>query len=179
MKLKVKVKRIDTTIELPEITKNGEWIDLRAAKEITMKAPQAGTLKRHKVNNIEVSHRDVSFDSQLIPLGVAIQLPKGFEAVMLPRSSTAKKFGIVMANSQGVIDNSYCGDNDEWKYPAIAIKDTVIPKGSRICQFRIQLSQKATIWQKFKWLFSNGIVVEEVDSLCNENRGGFGSTGCN
>ena len=72
---------------------------------------------------------------------------------------------------------SYNGDNDEWKFPAIAIRETTIEEGTRICQFRIQLSQKATCWQKLKWFFSNGIKLVEVDSLNNEDRLGFGSTG--
>ena len=72
---------------------------------------------------------------------------------------------------------SYNGDNDEWKFPAIAIRETTIEKGTRICQFRIQLSQKATFWQKLKWLFSSRVKLVEVDSLNNKSRGGFGSTG--
>ena len=142
-----------------------------------MHAPQAGTLRRHKIDGKEESHRDVKFDFKLIPLGVAMKLPKGFEAVLLPRSSTYKKFGIIQTNSIGVIDNTYCGNNDEWKYPAIALRDTVIKKGDRICQFRIQLSQKATLWQKIKWFLSSGIKIIKVDSLDNNDRGGFGSTG--
>ena len=81
------------------------------------------------------------------------------------------------ANSEGVIDNSYCGDEDEWRFPAIAFRDTTINKGERICQFRIQLSQKATIWQKLRWLFSNKIELVSVDKLESINRGGFGTTG--
>ena len=77
----------------------------------------------------------------------------------------------------GVIDNTYCGNNDEWKYPAIALRDTIIKRGDRICQFRIQLSQKATLWQKIKWFLSSGIKIIKVDSLDNNDRGGFGSTG--
>lgn len=177
MKLKIKVKRTNMSLDLPEITKKGDWIDLRSSENVTMHAPQAGTLKRHKVDGKEESHRDVEFDFKLIPLGVAVQLPKGFEAMVLARSSTPKKFGIITANSEGVIDNSYCGDGDEWKYPAIAIRDTVINEGDRICQFRIQLSQKATMWQKIKWFLSSGVKIVEVESLGGTNRGGFGSTG--
>jgi dUTP pyrophosphatase len=95
----------------------------------------------------------------------------------LARSSTPKKFGVITANSEGVIDNTYCGNNDEWKYPALAIKDTTINEGDRICQFRIQLSQKATVWQKLKWLLSSGVKIVEVESLSGANRNGFGSTG--
>ncbi len=177
MKTVIKVKRINKNLELPQIIDKGDWIDLRASETVSLQAPQAGTLKRHKLEGVEVSHRDVEIDFSLIPLGVAMQLPKGFEAVVLARSSTPKKFGIITANSEGVIDNSYCGDNDEWKFPALAIRDTVINEGDRICQFRIQLSQKATLWQKVKWLFSSGIEIVEVDSLDNNNRDGFGSTG--
>lgn len=176
MKLKIKVK-VNKPIELPKIIKKGEWIDLKAADDIKFSAPQADTLKRHTVDGKTVAHRDVAFDTKLIPLGICMKLPKGFEAVVLPRSSTFKKYGIIMANSMGVIDNDYCGNNDEWKFPAIAFEDTVIPYNERICQFRIQLSQKATFWQKVKWLLSSGIEIVEVNSLGTKNRGGFGSTG--
>lgn len=177
MKLKIKVKRLNNSLAFPEIIEKGDWIDLRAAETVSLEAPQAGTLKRYKLEGMEVAHRDVSFDSTLIGLGIAIQLPKGFEAVVVPRSSTYKKFHIIQANHIGVIDNSYCGDNDEWKFPAIALKDTVINEGDRICQFRIQLSQKATMWQKLKWLFSSGIRIVEVESLGRTDRGGFCTTG--
>lgn len=177
MKLKIKVKRINKNVLLPEIIEKGEWIDLRSSITISLEAPQAGTLKRHKLEGTEVAHRDVTFDSSLLPLGVAIQLPKGFEAVILPRSGTFKNFGIILANSEGLIDNEFCGNNDEWKFNAIALRDTIINEGDRICQFRIQLSQKATIWQKIKWLLSSGIKVVEVDELDNPDRGGIGSTG--
>lgn len=173
MKIKIKVKRINKNLELPKIIDKGDWIDLRASKSVSMIAPQAGTLQK----NAERSFRNVELTNAPIPLGVAMQLPKGFEAVVLPRSGTFKNFGIILANSQGVIDNSYCGDNDEWKFQAIALRDTEIKEGDRICQFRIQLSQKATMWQKLKWLLSSGVEIVEVDSLDNPNRGGFGTTG--
>lgn len=177
MKLKIKVKKINDKIELPEIIEKGEWIDLRAAKSVELTAPQAGTLIRHRVNGVDVNHRDVSFDFQLIPLGVAMKLPKGFEATILPRSSTYNRFGIIQTNHMGIVDNSYCGNNDEWKYPVVAFRDTVITEGDRICQFRIQLSQKATFWQKLKWALSSGIKIVEVKSLDSHDRGGFCSTG--
>lgn len=177
MKLKIKVKRLNKTIALPEITEKGDWIDLRCSRNLIMTAPQAGVLKRTVIKGKEEAQRNVSFDFKYIPLGVAIQLPKGFEAVVLARSSTPEKFGIITANSEGVIDNTYCGENDEWKYPALALRNTKLFEGDRICQFRIQLSQKATFWQKLKWLFSNGVKIVEVDHLDNTNRGGFGSTG--
>ncbi|MCM1254082.1 MAG: dUTP diphosphatase [Clostridium sp.] len=118
------------------------WIDLRAAKDITLKA---GEFK-------------------LIPLGVAMELPKGYEAHIVPRSSTFKSFGIIQTNHMGVIDESYCGDNDEWKMPVYAVKDTEIHVNDRICQFRIVKHQPQ-------------IEFEEVDYLNCKNRGGFGSTG--
>lgn len=177
MKLKIKVKRINKNIPLPEVIDKGDWIDLRAAETVTLNAPQANILKRHKVKGVEERHRDVEFDSKLIRLGVAMQLPKGFEAVALSRSSTYKNFGVILGNSEGVIDQPYCGDNDEWKYNAIAFRDTTINEGDRICQFRIQLSQKATMWQKLKWLFSSGIRIVEVEYLGEADRGGFCTTG--
>lgn len=177
MKLTIKVKRLNKNIQLPKVSKKGDWIDLRAAETVTLSAPQAGVLKKRTVNGVEVSHRDVTFDSKLFKLGVAMQLPKGFEAVALPRSSSYKNFGVILANSEGVIDQPYCGDNDEWMYNAIAFKDTTINEGDRICQFRIQLSQKATMWQKIKWLLSSGVEIVEVDELSNPDRKGIGSTG--
>ena len=177
MKQKIKVKRINKNIPLPEVIEKGDWIDLRAAETVHLNAPQAGTLKRHTVDGVEVSHRDVTFDSKLIGLGVAMQLPKGLEAVALSRSSSFKNFGVILANSEGVIDQPYCGDNDEWRFNAIALRDTTINEGDRICQFRVQLSQKATMWQKIKWLLSSGIEIVEVDELDNPDREGIGSTG--
>lgn len=173
MKLKIKVKTIGRGANLPKIINKGEWIDLSASEYRSIKAPQAGTLKRTK----EDSHRDVTFNTSMIPLGIAMKLPDGFEAVLAPRSSTFKNFGVIQTNSFGVIDNSYSGNNDEWRLPVVALKDSVINVGDRVCQFRIQLSQKATIWQKIKWFFSSGIEIVEVASLDNKDRGGFGSTG--
>ena len=152
-------------------------LDLTADRTIRFRAPQSGTLKTRKINGEEEKYRNVSFDLQYIPLGVAMRLPDGFEAHILPRSSTPKGMGIMCANSMGIIDNSYSGNDDEWKFPAIAIRDTTVSEGERICQFRICLSQKATLWQRIKWLFSSGIEIIETDELSSENRGGFGSTG--
>lgn len=177
MKLKIKVKRINKNLPLPEILDKGDWIDLRASETVTLNAPQAGVLQRHKVNGVEKSHRDVVFDSKLIKLGVAMQLPKGFEATALSRSGTYKNFFVILANGEGVIDQPYCGDNDEWRFNALAFSDTTINEGDRICQFRIQLSQKATMWQKLKWLLSSGVKIVEVDELGNPDRKGIGSTG--
>ncbi len=171
MKLKIKVKRLNKNISLPEVTKKGDWIDLRSSETLSLTAPQASVLKRHKLAGMEINHRDVSFDYSAIPLGVAIKLPSGFEAVVASRSGTPSKFGIIVANSIGVIDQPYCGNKDEWKCPVLAIRDTVIHEGDRICQFRIQLSQKATFWQKLMWLISSGVEIVEVDSLSDTNRG--------
>ena len=159
---------------MPSVFKIGDWIDLATAKEVHLKAPFAATLHHHKNDKGVERRRIVDFDSALIPLGVAMQLPEGYEAHVLPRSSTFKKWGIIQTNSKGVIENSYASDKDEWKMPVLATRDIVIPKGERIAQFRIVLSQKATIWQKVKWLFSNTIKIIPVDSLDNPERGGFG-----
>ena len=121
--------------------KQGDWIDLRTAEEVTLKK---GEFK-------------------LISLGIAMELPYGYEALVIPRSSTFKKYGIIQANSIGLIDNSYCGDNDCWMFPAYATRDVTIPKDERICQFRIQEHQP-----KLEFV--------TVETLGNNNRGGFGST---
>ena len=133
-----------TDIEKIEKIEKGDWIDLRAAEDVTLKA---GEFK-------------------LIPLGVAMELPAGYEAHMVPRSSTYKKFGIIQTNHQAVIDESYCGDNDQWLYPAYALRDTEIKKNDRICQFRIMEKQPT-------------LDFIEVAVLGNEDRGGIGSTGTN
>lgn len=140
--MKIKIKYLDDSIEKISAISKGDWIDLRAAETVTMKKGEF----------------------RLIPLGVAMQLPAGWEAHVLPRSSTFKNFGIIQANSMGVIDNSYCGDNDWWFYPAIALRDTVINKNDRICQFRIMENQPQ-------------IEFETVEALEGADRGGFGSTG--
>lgn len=134
------------TNEIDKITKieKGDWIDLRSATTIELKK---GEFK-------------------LIPLGVAMQLPNGYEAHIVPRSSTYKNFGVVQTNHQGVVDESYCGDNDQWFFPAYALRDTVINVNDRICQFRIVEKQPE-------------ISFEEVECLGNEDRGGCGSTGKN
>ena len=119
-----------------------DWIDLRCAEETQLKA---GEFK-------------------LIPLGVAMELPKGYEAHVVPRSSTFKNFGILQTNHMGVIDETYCGDNDQWFMPVIAVRDTVIHVNDRICQFRIMEHQPK-------------ILFEETDTLGNADRGGHGSTG--
>lgn len=120
----------------------GDWIDLRAAEDVTMEAG----------------------DFKIISLCVSMKLPEGFEAHVLPRSSTFKKWGILMTNSMGIIDNSYCGDDDIWGFPAYAVRKTQICKGDRICQFRI-MQKMPHFW------------FREVEHLGEKNRGGFGSTG--
>ena len=120
----------------------GDWVDLRAAEDVTMK----------------------SGEFCLIRLGVGMILPEGFEAHLAPRSSTFAKFGIIAANSVGVIDNSFCGEEDEWKMPAYALRDTVIHKNDRICQFRIVEKQP-------------DFELVTVEHLKEKSRGGFGSTG--
>lgn len=128
--------------ELCYVDGKSDWIDLRAAETVAM---EAGEFK-------------------LINLGVAMQLPAGYEAIVAPRSSTFKNFGVLQTNSIGVIDESYCGDDDWWRFPALAVRKTVIHKGDRICQFRIIRHQPAISFSK-------------VEHLTAENRGGFGSTG--
>lgn len=160
MKLKIYVKYIDpdSAIRLNHWSK-GDWIDLRARVGCS---GENGTLT-------------------IIPLGVAMKLPAGFEAIIAPRSSTPSTYGFIMPfimpNSIGIIDNSYQGNNDEWKCPALFFDKGNVPTNTRICQFRIQLSQGATVWQKLKWLFSSGIELVEVESLTAEDRGGLGSSG--
>ena len=120
----------------------GDWIDLRAAEDVTIKAGEY----------------------RMIPLGVAMELPHGYEALVAPRSSTFKKYGLILANSIGIIDESYKGDNDEWNFLAYALRDAIIHKNERICQFRIIQHQPL-------------IHLEEVETLGNADRGGIGSTG--
>lgn len=120
----------------------GDWIDLRAAEDV---------------------HMDKG-EYRLIRLGVGMILPEGYEAHVLPRSSTPNRYGIILANSMGVIDNSYSGDADEWHFPALAIRDTDIHKGERIAQFRIMKNQPP-------------VAFEVVEHLNETSRGGLGSTG--
>lgn len=156
MNAEIKVKRIKD-VPLPQVIEKGDWIDLYAGADI-------------EIGNTPIT---------LVPLGVAMMLPKGYEAIIACRSSTPKKFFVWNAGAIGVIDNSFCGNGDEWMWPVtmIGAERTTIHKGDRICQFRIQLSQKATIWQRIKWLFTSGVKITEVESLNNTSRGGFGTTG--
>lgn len=171
MKQKIYIKLFDGAEPLV-IKEQGDWIDLRTNKEINLESPKVKTIKTK-----DKPIKNVEFDFSLIPLGVGMILPKGMEAHVLPRSSTFKKFNIILANSCGIIDNSYCGEKDEWKFPAIALGESNIPKGTAIAQFRIIPSQRATFWQRLKWLLSSGVELIYVSSLERESRGGFGSTG--
>lgn len=172
MKLKIKVKVL-TEGCMPIISEKGDWIDLRAAQDMEFRAAQAGT----QYQEGDYKFRDVHMHTYYIPLGVAMQLPKGFEAIIASRSSGPKKLRLFIPSGKGVVDNCYNGDNDEWNYVSSSMTNTSIKKGDRVCQFRIQLSQKATMWQKLKWLFSSGVELVEVPSLNNKSRGGLGSSG--
>ena len=132
----------DDITRLEYIDGKSDWIDLRAAEEVELKA---GEFK-------------------LIHLGVAMQLPEGYEAHIVPRSSTFKKWGIIQTNHCGIVDNTYCGPNDWWRMPVFALRDTKIEVNDRICQFRIQKNQPT-------------LVFNEVEEMEANNRGGFGSTG--
>lgn len=138
---KVKIKYLKPILKIGVVS-NSDWVDLRAAEDVVMKAGEF----------------------RMIPLGVAMELPKGYEAIVAPRSSTFKKYGILLTNSIGIIDESYKGDNDEWHFPAYATADTCIKKNERICQFRIVKHQPV-------------LQFAEVETLNNCNRGGLGSTG--
>ena len=140
--MEIKIKYHNKNIDKISKIENGDWIDLRAAETVNMKK---GEFK-------------------LISLGVSMQLPDGYEAHVAPRSSTFKKWKILQTNSLGIIDNSYCGNDDIWKFPALAIEKTTINENDRICQFRIVKKMP-------------NVNMDEVDNLDNKNRGGFGSTG--
>ena len=141
--MNIKIKYFTDKIEkLRYIDGKSDWIDLRCAEEISMKKGEW----------------------KLIPLGVAMQLPKGYEAHIVPRSSTFKNFGIIQTNHCGVVDSSYCGDNDQWFMPVLAVRDTEIHVNDRICQFRIMENQPK-------------IEFEEAEHLDAADRGGFGTTG--
>lgn len=122
--------------------KGGDWYDLAARRDVILS-------KGH---------------CHLVPLGVSIELPKGYEALVIPRSSTFKRSGALKANSVGLIDEAYCGDNDEWCFPVYATRDAVIREGERVCQFRVIEHQPE-------------LAFEYVDELGNADRDGFGSTG--
>lgn len=143
MRMNILIKyHVEDLPPLCPIEGKSDWIDLRAAERVEMKAG----------------------DFRIISLGISMKLPDGYEAHLAPRSSTFMKFGILQTNSVGVIDNSFSGDNDVWGMPALAMRDTVIEKGDRICQFRIMKKMEP-------------VSFECVESLNSQNRGGFGSTG--
>lgn len=139
----IKIQYLDDTVTRLSINEKGNWIDLYAAETVELKAGE----------------------SKLIHLGVAMKLPEGYEALIAPRSSTFKKWGLIQSNHIGIVDTSYCGPNDWWRLPVIAMKDTKIEKGDKICQFRILQSQP--------------VITFEETTLEGEDRGGFGSTGTN
>lgn len=138
---KIKIKYLRSVDKIKRISV-GDWIDLRAAETVFMKAGEY----------------------KMIPLGVAMELPKGYEALVAPRSSTFKKYKVLLANSIGIIDEAFKGDNDEWNFLAYAVEDTAILKNDRICQFRIIKHQPS-------------LKLVEVEALGNSDRGGIGSTG--
>ena len=140
--MKIRIKYLNDSINRLEKIEKGDWIDLRSAEDVELKKGE----------------------SKLIHLGVAMELPKGYEAHIVPRSSTFKKWGIIQTNHMGVVDNTYCGDDDWWLFSALAMRDTKIEKGDRICQFRIEKKMPK-------------IKFETVEVLGNKNRNGFGSTG--
>lgn len=162
MKLKIKVKELTENC-MPIIIKKGDLIDLKAAGNYSFNGP---TIKDNKI----------IFDEQVVSLGVAMELPKGMMAKLRGRSSLTKKHGVIPTSS-GEIDNSYNGNEDEWMLRLCAIKEGHINKYDRIAQFEVVPSQKATLWQKLKWLFSSGVKLVKVDNLQENSRGGFGSTG--
>lgn len=140
---KIQIKYFTDKIEpLRYIDGKSDWIDLRAAEDVRLEKGEF----------------------RLIPLGIALKLPKGYEAHIVPRSSTFKNFGIIQTNHYGVVDETYCGDNDQWFMPVYAVRDTQIHVNDRICQFRIMEHQPA-------------IEFEQVAHLEGTDRGGFGSTG--
>lgn len=171
MKLKIKVKEIVKGC-MPVVNDKGDLIDLKAADCYEFHAPQVG----RQYQKDGEKYRDVTFDEQVISLGVAMELPNGMMAKLKGRSSLTKRYGVVMSCS-GEIDNSYKGDDDEWKLRVFAIRNEKIDKLDRIAQFEVVPSQKATLWQKIKWLLSSGVEIIKVDNLNNESRGGFGITG--
>ena len=139
---KIQIKYFDNEIDKVEKISKGDLIDLRSAETVHLKKGEF----------------------HLIPLGIGMILPSGYKANVYPRSSTYKNFGIIMANSVGQIDASFCGENDQWMFPAIALRDTTINKNDRICQFEIQKIQPE-------------IEFEEVEHLDEVSRGSIGSTG--
>ncbi len=140
--MEIKIKYHDPEIAKLGVEQHGDWIDLRAAENVCL---QPGEFR-------------------IISLGISMKIPEGYEAHVVPRSSTYKTWGILQTNSMGVIDNGYCGENDVWGFPALAFRPTTINKGDRICQFRIVKKMEP-------------VEFVEVGHMEDESRGGFGSTG--
>lgn len=140
----IKIRYLNSGIEEIKVAEIGDWVDLRSADTIFL----------------------YKGEKTLLRLGVAMKLPDGYEAILAPRSSTFKRYGLIQTNGIGVIDSTYCGDHDEWMMPVVATRETIIHKNDRICQFRIQKKQPA-------------IKFVKVDKLGGNDRGGFGSTGTN
>lgn len=140
----IKIRYLETGLVEIKVTEIGDWIDLRSAETVCL----------------------YKGEKALLRLGVAMKLPDGYEAILAPRSSTFKNYGIIQTNGIGIIDSTYCGNNDEWMMPVLATREIMIHKNDRICQFRIQKKQPT-------------IKFVVVDKLSDEDRGGFGSTGTN
>lgn len=140
--LDIKIRYLETGLVEIKVAEIGDWIDLRSAETVCL----------------------YKGEKALLRLGVAMKLPDGYEAIIAPRSSTFKNYGLIQTNGIGIIDSTYCGNNDEWLMPVLATRETMIYKNDRICQFRIQKKQPT-------------IKFVVVDKLADEDRGGFGSTG--
>jgi len=140
--LKLQIKYHSQTLNKIEKIEQGDWIDLRAAETVTL----------------------TTGEFKLISLGISVKLPEGYEAHVVPRSSTFKNWGIIQTNSMGIIDESYSGNNDIWRMPVYATRDVTIEENDRICQFSIVRKMAK-------------IDIEEVEQLDGKDRGGFGSTG--
>jgi len=140
--LEIKVKYHYEDLERLQQISIGNWIDMRSAETIHLEKGE----------------------DKLISLGVSMKLPDGYEAHIVPRSSTLKNFGVIQANHMGVVDSTYAGEDDIWKFWAIAMRSTWIHFNDRICQFRIMQVQPQ-------------IQFVEVDRMEDASRGGFGSTG--
>ncbi len=140
--MQIKIKYHNKNIDKITAIEKGDWIDLRAAETVELKTGEFRT----------------------ISLGISAELPQGYEAHVAPRSSTFSRYGIIQTNGVGIVDNSYCGDNDLWMMPVYAVRDTIIRENDRICQFRLMKKMEP-------------VSFSEVETLGNSDRGGFGSTG--
>lgn len=177
--MQIKIKLFDGQV-MPEMINKGRWIDIRANANVTINGPLVEKTISPRTGNEKYVCK---IDNAMIPLGIAVKAPKGFECLIVPRSSTYKKTKTILSNSVGIIDGvtyrgsiGYNGNDDQWWYNAIALSTCHIAKGDRIAQFRIMPSQDATFWQKLRWLFSGKPKLVQVDNLDETNRGGFGST---